>query len=240
MAGALHLPKNSTEKAIIMAHGFSADKDEHGEFSSAAAEFCDKGFAVLRFDFAGCGQSGGKSVDMTISREVEDLRSAIKFIRGKGYGRIGLLGCSNGGLVSFIVAAQEDINALVLWCPPTFPKKTFGQYFSSMSKNWKKEIRKGSFVIEKKDKGKLTVGKEFWEEIQKINTLSLAPRIKAKTIIIHGDRDEIVDYRDSWELFKRIEGAKIEIIQGAGHGFHDSGDSRLVTEMSLGWFEEFL
>ncbi len=240
LAGVLHTPQKKTDRAIIMAHGFGVDRDEYGEFVSAAKEFCGNGFAVLRFDFGGCGESEGKFVDMTIYKEVEDLKSAIKFIRDKGYQRIGILGASTGGLISIIVTSQENINVLVLWNPNVYPKKTFEKYFSSKSTTWKKEIKKGSFILEKRDKRQIIVGKKFWDEAQKINTLPIAPKIKAKTIIIHGDEDTIVNYEDSWELFKKIEGAKIEIIKGADHGFHDKENSRLVTEMSLGWFEEFL
>jgi len=119
LVGIFHFPKKETKSIIIMAHGFTGDKDEWGRFVKAAEEFCKNGFAVFRFDFSASGESDGDSI--TVSQWVDDLKSAINFVKQKSYSNIGLLGLSLGGLCS-ILAYDENIKTMVLWAPVTKAK----------------------------------------------------------------------------------------------------------------------
>ena len=235
LAGVLHVPKKKAERAIVMAHGFAYDKDEDGEFITAAREFCEYGFAVLRFDFEGCGESEGDFAS-TISDEVDDLRCAMELMKSKGYKKVGVLAASFGGVIALLASAKEGIDTLVLWNPVIYPAKMSS--VESYSKD-RGKIKKG-IILKKGDRKAAIIKKSFVDDLKKTKPLSIAPKVKSKTIIIQGDADTHVDYRDTWELFKRIEGAKIEIIKGAEHGFHDKENSKLVTEISLGWFQEYL
>ncbi|MDO8660489.1 MAG: alpha/beta hydrolase, partial [Candidatus Woesearchaeota archaeon] len=51
------LDSTITDRIIIMAHGFTGDKDMCGKFVEATAHFVKAEFAVFRFDFAGSGES---------------------------------------------------------------------------------------------------------------------------------------------------------------------------------------
>lgn len=111
LVGIFHFPEKETKSVIIMAHGFTGDKDEWGRFVKTAEEFCKNGFTVFRFDFSASGESDGDSI--TVKQWVDDLKSAINFVKQKGYSNIGLLGLSLGGLCS-ILAYDENIKTRVL------------------------------------------------------------------------------------------------------------------------------
>ncbi|OGK09444.1 hypothetical protein A2767_05355 [Candidatus Roizmanbacteria bacterium RIFCSPHIGHO2_01_FULL_35_10] len=81
LCGIWHIPNQPTNKAVILAHGLTVDKDEEGIFVELAELLKKKGFAVFRFDFRGHGESEGKSIDTTISGEVADIKSAINFVK---------------------------------------------------------------------------------------------------------------------------------------------------------------
>ena len=56
LVGVLHLPDKKTSSAVIISHGFAANKDRT-RLIKLAETLSKNGFAVLRFDFSGCGES---------------------------------------------------------------------------------------------------------------------------------------------------------------------------------------
>ncbi len=74
LAGILHTPKKKTYAAAVICHGYGSSKDNKEKWAEA---FCKREMAALRFDFSGRGESKGAFEDMTISKLVDDLVSAI-------------------------------------------------------------------------------------------------------------------------------------------------------------------
>jgi alpha/beta superfamily hydrolase len=89
------------------------ESDKDSEKYIELAERFSNDFAVLRFDFRGCGESEGKFSD--IDGRYADLIAAIGFVRELGIARIGLLGSSLGGCLSILAGAEEEIGAVVTW-----------------------------------------------------------------------------------------------------------------------------
>jgi pimeloyl-ACP methyl ester carboxylesterase len=50
-------------------------------------------------------------------------------------------------------------------------------------------------------------------------TYDRLPRIKAPTLIIHGDQDLIIPVENATVLKERIPGSQLHIVKGAGHGY---------------------
>ncbi len=123
LAGVLHLPKKPTVKAIVICHGYASSKD--GKAKKLAAFFSKNGYAALRFDFTGCGESQGKLKGNISTQEVNDARKAIDVLATRGFKKIGVIGSSLGGLVVVSVAALDKrVNATVALCSPV----RFGDY----------------------------------------------------------------------------------------------------------------
>ena len=75
------------------------------------------GYCARTFDFCGgsiIGWSKGKTTDMSVLTEVEDLKAVMQYCRNNGQDKVHLLGCSQGGFVSAIVAAEQPENVLSL------------------------------------------------------------------------------------------------------------------------------
>lgn len=76
------------------------------------------GLVSFRFDFFGHGESEGSFRNLTVSKAVDDVLSAIKFLKKMGFSVFGLAGSSFGGLVCLIAASKsKDLSALALKCP---------------------------------------------------------------------------------------------------------------------------
>jgi pimeloyl-ACP methyl ester carboxylesterase len=79
-------------------------------FGQVARDLVAAGFAVVRYDKRGVGQSGGRAESVTIADYAEDARQVLLWLeRQKGIdkNRIALVGHSEGGLVAMLTAGRE-------------------------------------------------------------------------------------------------------------------------------------
>ncbi len=125
---------------VLLLHGFTGTRDElpiqdtdEGVFSRTARVLAEAGYASLRIDFRGSGESGGMWEDTTFSGQVSDAVMAIDHLAGHPEvdgSRIAILGWSQGGLVGALAAqARPDVKAVILWAPVVEPRRTFGDLF---------------------------------------------------------------------------------------------------------------
>lgn len=89
--------KAESESIIIMCHGMLSEKDSRGRAEKLVKAFNESGFNALTFDFSGCGESDDDSV--TVSKEIDDLKAAIAYVKERGYKKIALYGHSLGSLI---------------------------------------------------------------------------------------------------------------------------------------------
>lgn len=103
---------------VILAHGYINSKDEFGGFRDLAAELTDTNRCVLRFDFRGCGDSGGERGRMLCATDWPlDLKNAISYVLTRPKvdpHRIALIGQSMGGsMVSFVGAFDDRVKTII-------------------------------------------------------------------------------------------------------------------------------
>ena len=224
LCGVLHFPRGSVKTPIvIMVHGFTDDKTgDNRLFVKFAREIAPRGIAVLRFDFAGSGDSEGDFAETTPSSEIEDLRSAIDFVCSLpeiDTNFISLLGYSLGGAVSIYTAAKDQrINVFIGWAPVSHPETTFQKIlgkgaFYSVQKIGKTACRNG-------DK-QFYLKKDFFSDLQNLNPLLNISKISPRpTVLIQGLSDEKVLATETEILFESGKNPKeIHFISGAGHTF---------------------
>ena len=126
LAGTISRPEGRPEPlpAVILVSGPGlTDRDETiggiPVFGQLAHALADAGFAVLRFDRRGVGQSGGRTESATLDDYAEDVRAAVRMMRDRkdiDRRRIALVGLGQGGALAMIAASKEKqrIGALVL------------------------------------------------------------------------------------------------------------------------------
>lgn len=220
------------DRAVIMLHGFTGDKSEAGLFEKAAAAIAEKGFAVLRFDFTGCGESAEGAICMR--DQVEDARAALGFMKSRSYRKFGLLGFSLGGLIN-LRTRDDAIVARVLWAPLTKSKNVPNNYSI-----WDKLVLivTGRKTIEKprrKWRQKMVIARRFFFELMRINQKKLGEGIDSPTLIIHGDSDTHVPLNFSESMVNFLpKGSRLEVIKGVDHNFQDEVPK--LIRLSAEWF----
>ena len=213
--------------AVILCHGFLANDRTQRVYAQALAGL---GYLCFSFDFNGGGifcRSDGKSRDMSVLTELEDLRAVMEHVRARpdaDGARISLLGCSQGGMVSAMYAKRhpDEVEKLVLFYPALCipddaragkmmfarfdPKKIPDtiQYFP---------MRLGACYA------KAVVRMDVWEEIGGYD---------GPTLLIHGTEDKIVNISYSEKAAKRYPDCRYHVIRGGQHGFRGKHDREAV------------
>ncbi|MCW3012297.1 MAG: alpha/beta hydrolase fold protein [Solirubrobacterales bacterium] len=105
---------------VVMAHGFSATRDDG--LPAYATAFAEAGFAVLVFDYRHFGSSSGEPRQLLdIGRQQDDYRAAIAHVRtlpGVDPDQVALWGSSfSGGHVLTVAASDPRIAAVLAQAP---------------------------------------------------------------------------------------------------------------------------
>ncbi|MGN1442656.1 MAG: alpha/beta hydrolase family protein, partial [Acutalibacteraceae bacterium] len=206
----------------VVCHEFMANRLFSFPYAYTLAQ---NGYAAFCFDFNGGGffsQSEGKSVEMSVLTEKEDLKAVLDFAKKQDYtkkGDILLMGCSQGGLVCALTAAEmkDEISGLILQYPAlSIPD----------------DARKGSMIKAEFDPdnipdrlhcGPMKLGKQYVTDVIDMNVYQSISGYMGKVLLIHGDADTLVDISYSKEAYRVYQengaDAGFKLIPGAGHIF---------------------
>ena len=206
---------------FILCHGFMANQNMYSPYAKMIAEL---GSIAVTFDFCGGGLfsiSDGKSENMTILTEKEDLMSVIDYLKNEPFtDSIALLGFSQGGLVSILVAKElkEELKSLILINPlvslPEDLKAGQALYYKFDPNNVPKTL--GSTPIK--------LSGEFATTIMDIDIYTYIKDISIPTLYLQGTKDKyakIESARKAKDLFIDI---KYKELEGGTHmlkGFQD-------------------
>ena len=196
---------------IITLNGFVGTRDEYtipgtdeGMLKRLARTLAEQGFASLRVDFRGQGDSDGEYNMTTFSTQISDALAAVEYVENQlknqvQSNRIGIVGYSQGGLVGSCTAARDRrVDSLVLWSPVSHPPIVYEGLLT------KKGIKKGLAL---EDDGPVTLelyvddvyigldaslGKGFFEDIFNIDPLAEICNYNKPLMVIVGHTDLIV------------------------------------------------
>lgn len=119
--GALHRARSNGRKSgIILCYPMGQEYMRiHRTYVELARNLAESGRDTLRFDYYGCGDSGGEAADGTLKRWADDICQAIQMLRAQtGVRKVYLVGARIGANLALNVGAEaEDLAGIVLWEP---------------------------------------------------------------------------------------------------------------------------
>lgn len=128
LSGTLVYPKgwNGKKKvpvAIMVTGSGIQNRDEelfgHKPFLVIADYLARRGIATLRYDDRGAGSSTGDASKATTEDFMEDALAGIEFLQSKGkFGKVGVIGHSEGGEIAFMLGASKKVDFLVSLAGP--------------------------------------------------------------------------------------------------------------------------
>lgn len=111
--------KRGSVPVVLMVTGSGAqDRDEtlfgHKPFLVIADYLARHGIASLRYDDRGVAKSTGSTEGMTTLNNLADAEAGVAYLRSLGkFGKVGVLGHSEGGTIAFMMGANGSVDFLV-------------------------------------------------------------------------------------------------------------------------------
>lgn len=226
--GKLWLPEGEGEHPlVILCHGLGVTHRSCVNYAEALSE---QGVAAYCFDFRGGGDgsaSEGAVKDMTLLTEIADLEAVLSAAadwESIDPDRVALMGFSQGGLVSALMAARhpDQVAGLVL-CYPAFNIPEYMRYQSATAEDFPESF----------DFGWVRVGHQYGVDAWDIDPYAEIRAYDKPVLLLHGDRDNLVPMMYTTRALQTYPDARAEIIRGAGHGFEGAAfDQAMETTLA--------
>ena len=226
--GKAYLPVTENKcPLVIFAHELGVT---HTTGEGYAEYFASRGIAYYVFDFPGGSISGGKSdgktTEMSIMTEAEDLKAVVEAARSWTFidpERIWLHGGSQGGMVAAITATMlpEKIAGLVLAYPAFIIPDQLHKDFASLE-----DVPETFTYI-----GWIKVGKIYAEDAWNYDVYHEIGAYKGPVLILHGDSDTTVPMSYSERAQKVYQNAELDVIEGGGHEFFGNAFDQACARM---------
>jgi len=185
--------------------------------------FAAHGFASMRINYRGHGNSEGDSGFITTTSGLEDIQTAIDYLKTLDWvDGIAACGVSYGGglLLHTIASGKDTYKFLILLSPLIDMQHRFDKDPSVDVKQWAKD---GFYEVEY-DTGIKRRDYSLYADAANYTPWTDAEKIKIPTIIIHGNKDETVPYEQATKLNKIIKQSQLETLEGVGHRYSGHTD----------------
>lgn len=242
IVGTLLLPNGGPAPVVLLFHGFTGTRDEmavattqDGVFSRTARQLAAAGFASLRIDFRGSGDSDGHFADTTFEGQIADGLAAMHMIaadrRVQGE-NLAVLGWSMGGLVATAVAGRSNHpKAVVLWAAVATPETTFTNILG------KDVIAAGLAAGDTQIKitlpwgGEIGLKQTFFDQLKTMDPAAELAAYKGPLFVAHGTLDTVVLPVSADLLSATHDGFNEKWTAGMDHEFNAATGPALLDEM---------
>jgi len=246
LVGVLHIPKGKGPfPAIILGHGLSVGRKSSTNRMIINHSLIKEKYIVLSFDMYGHGESDGELKNVTPKNPIRDIEAAIKFVKSYKLvdkNRIGLFGSSYSGIGAVKNASlDKSIKVLVLRSPALdYEEVRLGQIGPYGIEAWEKLGI--MYVCHRTDRKGYILKYKFFQDAQKEKGYKYAPLIKAKTLIVVGDKDDYVPVNQSMDFYKKLKtkDKKLVIIKGCDHHYINPKHKERMFKLVINWFKKYL
>lgn len=206
--------------AVILSHGYNSS---HADVEDIARALAERGYLACTFDFCGGSvrsKSVGKSTDMSISSELDELSRMIEFVRiTYGAEKLFLYGESQGGFVSALAACHNNIDGMALLYPAF-----------CIPDDWKNNPlaeMKAPF-----DFMGMTISKSFCDGLPKYDIFDKISGCDIPVLIIHGTADTVVNIRYAQKAADSFPNSALKLYNGEGHGFSPKARQSEISDVT--------
>ena len=231
LAGRLDLPLIAPAGYAIFAHCFTCGKDLKAATHIARA-LNAAGFAVLRFDFTGIGESQGEFGAEGFAANVGDLVAAADFLAREHRAPALLVGHSLGGAAVLHAAARiEPVRAVATIGAPFDPahlERLLGDAIEVARRDGSAEVRLAS--------GSFRISRQFADELRAGDPQRIIRELRKPLLVLHAPLDDTVGVDNASLIFRAALHPKSFVsLDRADHLLSDADDARYAGEMIATW-----
>jgi len=234
LAGLLELPDAPAKAYALLAHCFTCGKDIAAA-SRVSRALLKHGYAVLRFDFTGLGNSDGDFANTNFSSNVQDLVAAAAYLRTNLQAPALLIGHSLGGTAVLKAAGEiTECKGVVTIGAPADAQHVAQQFAYDIN------------TIEQHGEAKVNLAgrqflikKQFLDDISTSNTDHI-PNLRKALLIMHSPIDSTVSIREAERIFVAAKHPKSFVsLDNADHLLTRAQDAEYVADTIAAWASRF-
>jgi putative redox protein len=236
LSGILDQPLAEPRAYALFAHCFTCSKNLKSATNISRA-LTDAGFAVLRFDFAGLGQSEGEFADTTFSSNVDDLLAAARFLEQEYAPPAVLVGHSLGG-TAVLQAAGEISSAVAVAtigspADPAHVEQLFAGSRDEMAARGYAEVNLGGRPF--------TIRQQFVDDLGRHDLPASIGGLRRALLVMHAPLDATVDIENASALFTSAKHPKSFVsLDTADHLLSREEDSLYAGRVLAAWSSRYL
>jgi len=231
LAGRLDLPLIAPSGYAIFAHCFTCGKNLKSATQIARA-LNTAGFAVLRFDFTGLGESQGEFGASGFAANVDDLVAAADFLAREHAAPVLLVGHSLGGAAVLHAAGRiESVKAVATIGAPFDPahvRHLLGDAVATATRDGSAEVKLAS--------GTFRITKQFVDELDAGDPQRVIRELRKPLLILHSPVDDTVGVDNAAAIFQAALHPKSFVsLDRADHLLSNGDDARYAGEVIAAW-----
>lgn len=194
-----------------------------------------QGYAVLRFDFSGLGDSEGDFSECNFSTTVEDLQAAIKFLSEHYEKPEILVGHSLGGTSSLVAAIDaKEIKKVITIASPSQPAHVlhhFEQALTLLEQGVPSSIEiAGKFY---------DINPQFVDDVRQWDLQRQLKKLNKPVLIFNVENDALVDEDDAREIEQWVNGNTLLInLKNTDHLLSDKKAHSYAISQVIHWLEK--
>lgn len=235
LSGLLEQPESGSSTFVLFAHCFTCGKDFIAA-SHISKALVKAGFAVLRFDFTGLGNSDGDFANTNFSSNVEDLIAAANYLEQNHQAPSILIGHSLGGAAVLKAAAQiPAAKAVVTIGSPAdaaHVKHLFHCDIDTIEADGEAEVQLAGRPFK--------IKKQFIDDLDAQNTEHIS-NLKKALLVMHSPVDDTVSINEAEKIYVAAKHPKSFVsLDHANHLLTKQSDANYAAKVIATWSEKFI
>lgn len=236
LSGILDLPVGKPRAFALFAHCFTCSKNLRAATTISHA-LTEAGFAVLRFDFTGLGQSEGEFADSNFSSNVEDLLTAANYLAENHAAPSILIGHSLGGTA--VLQAAHAIPSAVAVASIGSPANP--AHVAHMFEGKREELEQTGSVEVNLGGRPFRIKQQFLQDLEQQEMPASLGRLRKAVLIMHSPLDDTVEIDNASELFQAAKHPKSFVsLDNADHLLTREADALYAGDVIQAWAARFL
>ena len=197
LSGTLQIPDTAPRGGVVLAHCFTCSKSLKVT-RGLATGIEDGGYAVLRFDFTGLGESEGDFADTSVTSNIGDLEAAARFMEDRGLGPCAMVGHSLGGAATLLAAGTVPTVRAVTAVAAPFNPDHVRHLFAEEDVD--RALASGRVTV--KIAGRpFQISAEFFHDLERHCSPERIAALGRPLLVVHGTADTVVGIDEGERIF---------------------------------------
>jgi fermentation-respiration switch protein FrsA (DUF1100 family) len=236
LAARLDRPAHPPRAYAVFAHCFTCSKDSLAA-SHMGRELAERGIALLRFDFAGLGKSGGDFAATNFTSNVADVIAAAAFLRENFEAPKILIGHSLGGTAILAAASHiQEASAVVTIgapCQPNHVIRLLGASLPEIEARGEAEVPLAGRMFR--------IRQQLVDDLSAYDIHASISRLEKPLLVFHSPVDTTVDIVNATQIFAAARHPKSFVsLDNADHLLTRSADSAFVAAVLSSWASRYV